>query len=426
MLPVLKLLGVPRIIVGGTEQGIPTDKRGAFLIYLASKGDWLHREQLCFLFWPDSDDKTARRNLRQIINRSKKLAFAENLEFDDQLLRWHVDLDSAIFKEAIAQQNWAEATKLYSADFCDGLNLADSNGFQDWLELEREAYASAFVAAARQQSDFLLGSKAYREAAQLLKYALQKDDLAEDVLQRYLQAAYLAGQKEDALKTYKQFTQRLERELDLAPLEETRAIISTIEKSEALSFSEGKETSKQLVPLSVMRPPKLIGRQDSVIKAQASNARLTIFRGEAGVGKTRLMAELAPTALLIKVQEGLTNIPFNAVASFIQEQQEHPLGELGAYLNDLLRLIPELEPNLNPGPADPLTAKQRLLEALARYFEACATNEDDVNENYHQNGDKNYAVAFDDIQWLDTSSLEFLIFFTQPGQPKAHSNVPQV
>lgn len=401
----IKLLGVPSINLAGNWQPIPSDKRGAFLIYLAYKQDWLHREQLSFLFWPDSDDKTARRNLRQIINRSKKLAFAETIELDDQRLRWQVNLDTTSFKEAIAKQNWAEATKLYQADFCEDLKLTDSNAFQDWLALERQAYASAFAEAARKHAAELLASKAYLEAARLLKRVLMQDDLAEDVLQRYLEAAYLAGQKEEALQFYEQFTQRLKTELDLEPLQETQEIIAVIKQSETLSVSAQKPKSKQLVPLSVMRPPALVGRQALIEEIQMSHAQLIILKGEAGVGKTRLMAELAPNAVLIKAQEGLANIPFNPIVSFIKEREVKPLKALGAYQDDLLRLIPELEPNLRPGPADPITAKQRLLEALARYLELSASK-------------TGVALAFDDIQWLDASSLELLVFLQHRGTLK--------
>ncbi len=393
----VSLFGLPSIMTTEGQIPIPLDKRGALLIYLAYKQDWLHREQLSFLFWPDSDDKTARRNLRQIINRSKKLNFSQNLEFDGQSLRWLNKLDTTAFTHAIAEQNWAEATKLYQGEFCEGLLLADSNGFQEWLTLERDAYASAFITAVRHYADFLFVSEVYGEAAALLSRALKQDDLAEDLLQRYLRAAYLADQKERALKVYRQFQIRLKDELGLEPLNETQGLVNTIEQSQSLTVPAQKSMPTQLIPLTVMRPPKLVGRQIDLETVHSSNADIVFISGVAGVGKTRFMAEIAPDALLVKAQEGLNNIPFNAIVSLIKEQTTQPIRSLGVYKDDLLRLIPELEPETTAGPADPLTARQRLLEALALYFEACASG-----TSFH--------IVFDDLQWLDASSLEFLIF----------------
>jgi len=163
--------------------------------------------------------------------------------------------------------------------------------------------------------------------------------------------------------------------------------------------------SSQVVPLSVMRPPKLVGRQNSIEQAQASFATLIVLMGEAGIGKTRLMAELAPEAVLIKAEESLSNVPFHAIAEFIKKQTEHPLEALGVYVNDLVRLIPDVAPHIKAGPAEVFTAKQRLLEALVRYFEAIAVAKD-------------FAIAFDDIQWLDENSLEFLALLHNRGNLK--------
>ena len=42
------------------------------------------------------------------------------------------------------------------------------------------------------------------------------------------------------------------------------------------------------------------------------------------------------------------------------------LPDLGAYREDLARLVPEVLPGFTPAPGDPESSKARLLEALAR------------------------------------------------------------
>src|SRR5215204_286237 len=61
------LLGVP--VVTWAERPLPIARRQtrALLYRLATDGAPLTRAQLCFLFWPDIPDTTARRNLTRLL-----------------------------------------------------------------------------------------------------------------------------------------------------------------------------------------------------------------------------------------------------------------------------------------------------------------------------------------------------------------------
>jgi DNA-binding SARP family transcriptional activator len=52
--------------LGSTSIAFAPNKRFQLLCYLAYHGDWLSRDKLAFLFWPDTDEQTARKNLRLI------------------------------------------------------------------------------------------------------------------------------------------------------------------------------------------------------------------------------------------------------------------------------------------------------------------------------------------------------------------------
>ena len=72
--------------------------------------------------------------------------------------------------------------------------------------------------------------------------------------------------------------------------------------------------------------------------------------------------------------------------------------DLGAYRMDLARLLPQLAPKEPLPPLDMHTAKARLLEALARVFEAWSP-----------------WLLVDDLQWCDAATLEFLTLLTHRG-----------
>ena len=71
---------------------------------------------------------------------------------------------------------------------------------------------------------------------------------------------------------------------------------------------------------------------------------------------------------------------------------------LGPYLSDLVRLVPEVAPDHEPGPPDPLLGRSRLLEALARAVEQLG------------GGGAGFHVIFDDLHWADAGTVELVSF----------------
>jgi DNA-binding SARP family transcriptional activator len=113
MTPRLRLLGRARVFDGEQWFEAPHDKRFGLLAYLACAGDWVEREKLAFLFWPDVEDARARRDLRNLIYRTRELSFASSLETQPGSLRWQPETDVRSFRQAVAQQDWEAAVALY-------------------------------------------------------------------------------------------------------------------------------------------------------------------------------------------------------------------------------------------------------------------------------------------------------------------------
>lgn len=145
-------------------------------------------------------------------------------------------------------------------------------------------------------------------------------------------------------------------------------------------------------------PGWFYGRRIELARLRASTARTTIVTGEAGIGKSRLVAEAYPGARWLHCREGLQQASFGAVAELFQN---HPdwLNGLGAYRLDVARLLPEVAPDEPLPPLDALTARLRLFEALARIIEQQAP-----------------LLAVDDLQWADAATLEWLLLLCRRGR----------
>ncbi|GIW26133.1 AAA family ATPase [Meiothermus sp.] len=390
----LYLLDEPHVRASNERLELTPSRPTLLLIYLACRGEWVSREALAALFWPDSSEEEARHNLRVVLHRARSLPWAMALEVAREQVRFSIPTDVAAFRRALGQAQWEQAVRLHQRPFLQGFPLQDVPTLEDWATLERESLLEAWQQAAQRHAEALQQAQQHAEASRLLAEVLRQNLLAEDVLQNYLRAAYLAGQREAALRLYERFAQELKQELGLEPMRATLELAQALRRSEPLRAAPPKALPR--IPLEVLHPPRLVGREAEQTRLRASSALLV--QGEPGVGKSRLLQEVFPQAPLLRSREGLENVPFYAVLEHLKANLDS-LPELGPYREDLARLLPEVYPGFTPPPAEPGSAKARLLEALARALAPAGR------------------LLFDDLQWADEGTLELLLYLHSRGQP---------
>ncbi len=392
----LYLLDEPHVRVGDMRHDLTPSRPVQLLIYLACRGEWVSREALAALFWPDSPEEEARHNLRVVMHRARALPWAGGLEVERERVRLLMDTDTAQFRQALGQAGWEQAVRLHRRPFLQGFPLQDAPALEDWATLERESLLEAWQQAARQHAEALQQAEQHTKACRLLAEILRQNLLSEDIVQDYLRSAYLAGQREAALKLYERFVQELKQELGLEPMRATQELAQALRRSEPLQAAPVKPRPR--IPLEVLRPPHLVGREAEQARLGGSSALLV--HGEPGVGKSRLLQEVFPQAPLLRAREGLENVPFYPVLDYLKANLAN-LPNLGPYREDLARLLPEVYPGFTPPPGEPGSAKARLLEALSRALAPAGR------------------LLFDDLQWADEGTLELLLYLHSRGQPWA-------
>ena len=129
----------------------------------------------------------------------------------------------------------------------------------------------------------------------------------------------------------------------------------------------------------VGRGPELALLGERARKAAEGEGGAVLITGDAGIGKTRLVAELAKQVasgggqvLTGVCAEGEPSLPFLPFVEAIGNHLARPdpsRGQLGSYRHELARLLPSLDAEAPPlDPSDPATGRLRLFDAVLSLF----------------------------------------------------------
>jgi DNA-binding SARP family transcriptional activator len=317
-----RLLGAPRVRVAETWHDLPQTKASALLVYLAYAGGWVSRDELLYVFYPDTPEAPARGSFRQLLSAVRKLPYSEGLETEETRLRWHLDTDVSQFKQAVSDEKWAKALELYGGEFLHGFQPHDLSEFDNWLSLERQALHGMWRKASLQFANELSATERYPLAAEVLASLYKADALDEEVLRVYLESLYSSGQKSQALDIFTTFKNTLHHELSSEPEASTLELIGLIQGDQPLSKrvsvavkTRVQETKPQHnLPL---QPTEFVGRELEKTKLTELLAdprcRLLTIVAPGGMGKTRLALEVARGQL--ETFAGVYFVSFAAVVS---------------------------------------------------------------------------------------------------------------
>ena len=136
---------------------------------------------------------------------------------------------------------------------------------------------------------------------------LEIDPFREDALRQLMAVRYEAGDRSGALQTYEQFARRLREELGVEPMPETAALREAVIREARLPGGVGFDESSPVPGTSAHKVERLVlpfvGRETELeqlrgwwSRAARGKGGLVMLGGEAGIGKTRLAAQLGSHA----------------------------------------------------------------------------------------------------------------------------------
>ncbi|HDN79539.1 MAG TPA: tetratricopeptide repeat protein [Chloroflexi bacterium] len=410
----------------------PLQKALSLLAYLVLHKGKLHsRSQLAGLLWPDAPGEKARRYLSDALWRLKAVIEApptprgtyiivekESIGFNPQSPHW---LDVEEFEKRIRNHesgikvqdspihNLKEAVELYRGDFMEGF-------YEDWVLTKREWLRELYFQALEHIIAFYKQRGDYNEALRYAQLLVNYDPLREGMHRELMRLYWLTGRPHSALKQYERLRRSLKEELGVEPMASTTALYHQILAS--LREREGTKAFPRSA-LEGRKPLPLIGREKEraellgyVEAAIQGRGGLVFLEGEAGVGKTRLLEEVADGArwrgakvLWGKCREFGEQKPYDPLREALREGlsplRAEQLSRIleGIWLRGISLILPRLTewlPELPPYPSLPPSQEhRRFLEAIARYIMALSFIAPHI-------------IIIEDIQWADEATVKAL------------------
>ena len=286
------LLQRPHIEIDGKEAFTKLNNKAfAMVLYLASKqGQAVSKEVLSEIFWPQQQEENARSNLRQNLSYIKKIcteelanlcteevsiissernvcALNENLDIKVDLIEFWANLragyraDDLETKTSLLQS----AADAYQGSVLGGVYVRGSAAFEEWLMFEREAVNQNLVRVCKDLAAIYQKKDLTEKAITCRKKLLQMDPLLEEVHLELMKLYYQNKERAKAICQYKECVRILGEELNISPMEETRAFYQKIseEASELIFQQTALEDQKQsrllLLPSSSPAPMEYEG-----------------------------------------------------------------------------------------------------------------------------------------------------------------------
>ena len=399
------------------------------------------RDRLVGILWPERGTPRARRALShalwqirralgpaadRLVTSRDAIAFA--MQDDD----W---LDVKVFEESVERYtrtpgdpalpyhlpdtfstslfDLTEAVALYRGDLLENI-------YDDWALVERERLRELYLRAMERLTTLHKQRSDYGRALTYAQRLAASDPLRESAHRELMRLYHLLDRPRAALEQFEALRELLDEELGVEPSAATTALLQEI-------GAAMEEAEPAYLPVPSSPPPLLrdlahlpfVGRTDErAILVDALQAalrgygRIALVEGDAGVGKTRLVEEVAAGARWRGFQVAMSKADSLAIPAPYQQVREalsplltplrcaqlaelvDPLSLAAAapVLTPIAEHLPQLPP---PAPLRPNEEQERLCQGLTR----CLTGLASVAP---------LLFVMEDVHWADESTLQAL------------------
>jgi DNA-binding SARP family transcriptional activator len=393
-------------------------------------GHRLHREQIEETLWPNL--ATANNAFRKALHvarhalepdlgprgASAYLTVNHDLvALSPELVQIDIDQFRAAARDALER---GEPEPLEAAIARYSGQLLPEDRYEEWTLGPRFSLDQLHLSLVLQLAGSLEQRGALAPAASRLREALLAAPANEDLHRSLMRLYALGGRRHQALRQYELCREALARELDAGPDAQTEALHDAILNGaieDAVAPSDSHRVDRPApLPAAIRWLPEgtLVARERErqqiaalLGEAASGHGSLVLIGGEAGVGKSRLVAEAAHAAhasgaivLWGAAYEQEGQLPYGPFVEALSGVIHAGAGDPARWARthpELARLLPGLDAALSPTgeAADPEAWRMRLYAAVGHLLEELSA-------------DRPLLLILDDIHIADTATLQLL------------------
>jgi DNA-binding SARP family transcriptional activator len=368
-----------RVTQHGKPVDVPSGQPRSLLTYLLLQpGHAALRSTLVEELFPESPAERGRRYLSDALYRLRRsldpapiLSDAERVWLDMEH-NWWVDVwefDRAATSEDAQER--ATSLELYSPLLAPEIE-------EHWILVQRVRLQERFVQNALESAAEAEAAHLHQRAEILYRRALEGDPLLEPAHRGLMRSLARNGQLAAALEHYDHLVNTLEHEVAAPPSSETRQLADQLFQELDLARRRAETRTARRLVGRVEERSRLLTALD---QARAGQAGLVVILGEAGIGKSTLMRDLAHAADWRgwqihwgAGQDGASPAPYAPLTDALREAMPEPRAAQLAnmlppiHLDLLARIFSELQrPSALPAEA---FEPRRLPQALAQLLHA--------------------------------------------------------
>ncbi len=413
----LRVLALGDLMVevdGQPVDRIASHRARSLLAWLAVHPGLHPRSRVAGVFWPDVLEESARSSLRTTLatlrrelGGSAARAVSSSRESVGIEPCAEVQIDAQAFEQHLSRGELEEAVAL-----CRGDLLADLD--DDWVNEPREQHRHRLLSVLGALAEEAERSGDLDTALGRTREQVALDPLSEEAQTELVRRLAATGDRAAALAAYQAYSDRLRRDLGIAPSAACRQLVDQVRSGEAA------HSPRAPLPAMLARaePAPIVGRDAELEQLRAALARAAegnlcavLVTGEAGSGKSRLAAEFASEAHAsgADVWAGRcfedSPAPYGPFVEALRHRvNKDALPALPGWAEEeLSRLLPELvvfDATMQAPASDPVEARYRLFEAVVAVVAQASDR-------------ARILLVLEDLHWADRSTLLMLAHLTR-------------
>ena len=253
------------------------------------------REQLADLLWPDAPPARVGRNLSDALYRLRQALGDEWLLVSRDAIAIQPDaplwVDVWAFETAISTNSraaWEQAIALYTGDLLPDL-------YDDWVQGRRTTLQQQHETCLHQLGEWAEAEQLWERAHAYYQQLIEAAVLNEAGYRGLMRTAAARGRFTEAFAIYEKLTQTLAQDLDVEPDQQSQTLFTQLQAE--------WEINRQQLPVNQRWQRPLIGRiaeRAAIINgldaARQGRGGIIAVEGEAGMGKSSLLAEIVKSA----------------------------------------------------------------------------------------------------------------------------------